>query len=293
LERLLRTTNTNANAYTHTYANSRTLSGAGWFHINDNGDATDLAPGDGVCRTAGGVCTLRAAIQEANALAACGSMNIELGNITSFITLGTALPDINSNVNIKGPVNSSLLIQRSTAPGTADFRIFTINSGKVVSISGVTISTGLVPGGNGGGVLNNGGSLTLTNCDVYGNSVGSQSGFGQGGGIFSSGPLVLNNCRIGGAQPGQPNTSGANGGGITSLSTLSMNGGSVIGNSQSGIYISGGVATLTGVAVTNKHRRRRSERWQHEHDHYWLLDRQQHIQLWRSGHLQRPGYCYR
>jgi CSLREA domain-containing protein len=35
--------------------------------VNSAGDASDANPGDGVCATSGGVCTLRAAIQEANA----------------------------------------------------------------------------------------------------------------------------------------------------------------------------------------------------------------------------------
>src|SRR5262249_8315087 len=36
------------------------------FVVNDAGDAIDSTPGDGICRTAGGVCTLRAAVMEAN-----------------------------------------------------------------------------------------------------------------------------------------------------------------------------------------------------------------------------------
>lgn len=37
------------------------------FTVNDLGDAADDNPGNGACHTAGGVCTLRAAIMEANA----------------------------------------------------------------------------------------------------------------------------------------------------------------------------------------------------------------------------------
>ena len=41
------------------------------FIVNNTTDAADFAPGDGVCETAAGngICTLRAAIREANALA--------------------------------------------------------------------------------------------------------------------------------------------------------------------------------------------------------------------------------
>src|ERR1700682_1707889 len=37
------------------------------FTVNANTDAVDVNPGDGVCATALGKCTLRAAVQEANA----------------------------------------------------------------------------------------------------------------------------------------------------------------------------------------------------------------------------------
>lgn len=39
---------------------------AGTYTVNSNADTADANPGDGVCATSGGVCTLRAAIQEAN-----------------------------------------------------------------------------------------------------------------------------------------------------------------------------------------------------------------------------------
>ena len=42
--------------------------GAATFEVGDTGDAGDATPGNGTCATAGAVCTLRAAIQEANAL---------------------------------------------------------------------------------------------------------------------------------------------------------------------------------------------------------------------------------
>src|SRR5262249_4471441 len=41
---------------------------AAQFAVNSTADAVDAAPGDGTCATSTGVCTLRAAIQEANAL---------------------------------------------------------------------------------------------------------------------------------------------------------------------------------------------------------------------------------
>jgi CSLREA domain-containing protein len=47
------------------------LADAAVFTVNSNSDLSDSKPGDGVCHTGAAVptCTLRAAIQEANALA--------------------------------------------------------------------------------------------------------------------------------------------------------------------------------------------------------------------------------
>ncbi len=50
-----------------------TLLGAGVAHaatfaVDSPGTAVDAAPGDGTCRTAGGACTLRAAVAESEAL---------------------------------------------------------------------------------------------------------------------------------------------------------------------------------------------------------------------------------
>ena len=44
-------------------------------------DAVDANPGDGVCSTAGDQCTLRAAIQETNALAGADSITLPAGTV--------------------------------------------------------------------------------------------------------------------------------------------------------------------------------------------------------------------
>ena len=66
------------------------------FTVNSNTDAPDADPGNSVCETAAGnnVCTLRAAIQEANAcVASCNStINFGLpGNVTYLLSLGELL----------------------------------------------------------------------------------------------------------------------------------------------------------------------------------------------------------
>src|SRR4030065_2429571 len=54
---------------------------AATFTVNSTADAVDANPGDGVCETApgNGVCTLRAAVQEANALPGADTINLPAG----------------------------------------------------------------------------------------------------------------------------------------------------------------------------------------------------------------------
>jgi len=53
---------------------------AATFTVTTTDDTVDVAPGDGTCADAGGDCSLRAAIQEANAFA--GPDTITLGAMT-------------------------------------------------------------------------------------------------------------------------------------------------------------------------------------------------------------------
>ncbi len=64
------------------------------FIVNSNADVSDASPGNCVCQTSTGVCTLRAAIQEANACA--GPQTIKFGG-PWLITLTTALPALTDN----------------------------------------------------------------------------------------------------------------------------------------------------------------------------------------------------
>ena len=49
-----------------------------------------------------------------------------------------------------------------------------------VVLDGLTISNGFKPGGSGGGIYNNGGTLTVSNSTLSGNSAD-----GDGGGIYN------------------------------------------------------------------------------------------------------------
>jgi len=71
------------------------MAAASVFTVNNSGDGADFSTGDGVCETASGngVCTLRAAIEETNALAA-GAPHAIRFNAAMTVTAGTALPAV-------------------------------------------------------------------------------------------------------------------------------------------------------------------------------------------------------
>src|SRR6185436_11343893 len=129
--------------------------------------------------TSGGVCTLRAAIQEANADVGCGEINISI-NVSGTISLATALPSISHIVNISGPGATQLTLQRSTANGTPNFRVLTIDAVSA-TISGLTISNGSSFQDHGGGIFN-AGVLALSDINITGNKT---LNVGAGGGLFN------------------------------------------------------------------------------------------------------------
>src|SRR5690349_5895413 len=56
------------------------------FTVDDTADAVDTLPGNGLCQTAGGNCSLRAAIQEANAFAGDDTIIVPAGSYSLTLT---------------------------------------------------------------------------------------------------------------------------------------------------------------------------------------------------------------
>ncbi|MBK6742434.1 MAG: right-handed parallel beta-helix repeat-containing protein [Hydrogenophilales bacterium] len=117
--------------------------GAATFTVNNAGDAADATPGDGNCATAGAVCTLRAAIEEANALAGADNIHFnivgggavtiskttDLPNITSVIHIdGTTQPGASANTLATGN-NAVLLIRYDGGASSGNGFHFTVGSG--------------------------------------------------------------------------------------------------------------------------------------------------------------------
>ena len=147
--------------------------------------------------------TLRAAIAQADVDVTADTI-LFAPSVTGTIALLSALPDLSANINIAGPGSSDLTVARSSAAGT-NFRIFNVPIGAVVSISGMTITGGLVsdPGSDGnasGGGIENSGTLSITDVTISDNTAGMSFGLGgvggEGGGIENSGMLSISDATI-------------------------------------------------------------------------------------------------
>ena len=74
------------------------------FQVNSTADVVDAAPGNGICRTAAGTCTLRAAIQESNALAGANTINLPAGTYPLSIPPHPGKDDASGSLAITGPL---------------------------------------------------------------------------------------------------------------------------------------------------------------------------------------------
>ena len=144
--------------------------------------------------------TLREAITTADTGAATNSYVINIVT-PGTITLESALPDLSRNITITGLGASNSTVQRdSFAPG---FRIFTVDAGETVNISGLTIARGNAGNGSGGG-LDNSGTLTVSNSVFSSNS----ATFGGGLANESGGTATVSGSSF------TSNSAGFDGGGL-------------------------------------------------------------------------------
>jgi len=188
--------------------------------------------------------------------------------VTGTITLTSGQLTINKSLTITGPGEASLAIS-----GGNTYRVFYVDNLGVciVGMSGMTIRNGNTTG-DGGGLYNYYGNVTMTACTVSGNEaryVGGIYNFSgnvtmtgctvsgneadDGGGIFNNGGQVtMANCTV------SDNTARAgNGGGISTPianRTLEMTNCTISGNNASGdgggIYNLNDEVTLTNCTIS-------------------------------------------
>ncbi|ANM29247.1 hypothetical protein ABI59_06070 [Acidobacteria bacterium Mor1] len=162
--------------------------------VNDAGDAGDASPGDGACDAGGGACTLRAAIEEANALAGADTIQFALGGGTPTIAPVTALPPITESATIEGATGGAtrIEIQGTSVPG----------SGLVANSDFVTLRGLVINGFGTDGVQLNGSDNVVEDCYLGPDASGGGSVSGNGRyGVRVAG----SRNRIGGATVSQRN----------------------------------------------------------------------------------------
>src|SRR5262245_34709226 len=172
------------------------------FTVNSNSDVVDSNPGDSICDTGGGVCTLRAAIMEANHTPGGGAtINFNLPNGT--VILLTRMPsgaddettgdlNITNTMTIDGNGAANTIIDGNDT--VVHDRVVDIGPGVVVTIDGITIRNGNCGFCNGAGIRLYTSILTLSNSIVSGN----KSTIVAGGIYNTNGTLIILNSTISG-----------------------------------------------------------------------------------------------
>jgi len=170
---------------------------AALFKVNSTDDSVDTLPGDGICRTAAAVCTLRAAIQEANALPGADEIRLKAAIYRLTLTgagedlAATGDLDITDSVTIVGKGAALTVVD-----GHHSDRVFHVfGPSPLVSFVGLKIQNGVILSGTpaGGGIYNSGGTVTVNSCTITNNISAAQFG----GGIFSyAGNLKVVSSRV-------------------------------------------------------------------------------------------------
>ncbi len=195
-----------------------TTAHAATFVVDSTGDQSDGVPGNGVCLTIVNTCTLRAAIEEANAFAGADTVNFNIaGAGVQTITAATALPAAVETIVIDGStqpgatcgdlvpdslpamsnIPHNLLIQITRTGDDASDNILSINTGVGEDASNSTIR-GLVINSTGSNSnftainINSDYNDPNTNITIECNYIGTNSVGTAGDDTTSSGIYVQN-----------------------------------------------------------------------------------------------------
>jgi len=230
------------------------------FTVIDPTDAPDANLNGQCASTHQGLCTLRAAIQEAEH-AGGGEVILSAGfgayvltipagselNASAPPNLATGDLDISTSITVTGSGADVSVIDGGNA-----VRVFDVHANGFLRLTGVTIQNGKgdhdgATGHSHGGAIHNHGTLSLANSVVSG-SVADAAGWG-GGGITnaSNGSATLRNVTV------ARNSTASRGGGIENLGQLSMLNVTVAQNTapagQGGGIFTGGTTRPTNTLI--------------------------------------------
>lgn len=215
------------------------------FTVNNNADTFDAAAGNGICADSIGNCTLRAAVDEANAFAGNDTINFAASLMNATITLTTGIQITVNGAGGTLQINGLGANKLTVDGGVGSNRIFLTVGAATLTITGLTMQNGRVVGQDGGAIFATGGTLVLNAVLVQNNNGGN------GGGIYFNGGTnhrILNST--------VSNNSSSNGGGFyLATGTLFMANSTISGNTAmgqaAGIFLNGGAATFRNSTITN------------------------------------------
>jgi CSLREA domain-containing protein len=238
-------------------SSSDDLSPSAVFIVNDNNDTADAAPGNGACLDANGKCTLRAAIQEANAISGVDTINFNFADPVNLIQLDANLSSgelaINEGVTINGPGARLLTIIGNTSVTTADIFNIAASATAKTKISGITIEK------SGRHGISNAGKLELSDVAI---KESRGAGIYNTAGLLANRTLIYNNSnggiRLTGTSNGvnisnttvTGNSSPDNGGGINTasadltLNNVTISDNTAVTGSGGGLYYSGQTSAI-------------------------------------------------
>ena len=207
--------------------------------LHASGPITVYNTSDPASTSGNGFCTLREAIDNANARSdtsggdcapGTGADEIQFA-VAGTITLNSSLPSVANSLTIQG--------SGQAIDGASSSQIFSVDSNAFLQLNNLTIQNG--KGSVGGGAANNGGTLTIVDCIFTGNN--GQNGAGA---IVDNGILNISDSTF------ENNSATLNGGAIRIDSGIVSIAGSTFSNNQAPRFGSGGAIYNDGtLTITN------------------------------------------
>jgi large repetitive protein len=149
------------------------------FRVDSTNDAHDANPGDGVCRTSFDTCTLRAALEEADALPAGSTITVDVPAGTYDLTLGSLEATANT-VTVSGAGRAVTVVSAGGAS-----RVLFVGAGTTLKVRGVTVSDGNAGNSGYGGGIESVGTLTVDHAAITGNRAAAGGGLTNAGGTLT------------------------------------------------------------------------------------------------------------
>jgi CSLREA domain-containing protein len=160
--------------------------GAATFAVNDTADDVDAAPGNGLCATAGGTCTLRAAVMETNALAGADVVTLPAGVYGLLLTGSGEDAGLTGDLDVADALEvNGAGADATVVDGLGADRVFHVVGATPFALRDLTVRNGNAAASSGGGLLHAGPSpLVLERVAFTANQASTA------GGIFASGSGV-------------------------------------------------------------------------------------------------------